>query len=98
MKVAWRMRACVERRPFSRRKATMVFSVAGRVRRTSCAFLEKGGFGMLVVKAKSISQQSDVAGVFGKEVGALGEQFKVKQVVNLHPFEKDHVLALCEKL
>ena len=53
---------------------------------------------MLVVKAKSISQQSDVGNVFGKELGALTDQFTIKQVVNLAPFEKDHVLALCEKL
>jgi len=61
-------------------------------------FLKKGSFGMLVIKAKSISQQSDVGSVFGKELGALADSFKVKQVVNLKPFEKDHVLALCEKL
>ena len=61
-------------------------------------FLKKGSFGMLVVKAKSISQQSDVGSVFGKELGTLTDAFKVKQVINLNPFEKDHVLALCEKL
>jgi fibrillarin-like pre-rRNA processing protein len=61
-------------------------------------FLKKGAAGMLVVKAKSISQKSDVGSVFGKELGALSDAFKVKQVVNLGPFEKDHVLALCEKL
>lgn len=60
-------------------------------------FLEKGKAGMLVVKAKSISQKDDVASVFGKELGQLTDQFNVKQVVNLKPFEKDHVLALCEK-
>jgi len=61
-------------------------------------FLEKGRKGMLVVKAKSISQKSDVAGIFGKELALLSEQFDVKQIVNLKPFEKDHVLALCEKI
>ena len=61
-------------------------------------FLEKGSAGMLVVKAKSISQKSDVGSVFGKELGALTDQFKIKQVINLKPFEKDHVLALCEKI
>lgn len=61
-------------------------------------FLEKGSAGILVVKAKSISQQSDVGSVFGKELESLTDQFEIKQVINLKPFEKDHVLALCEKL
>jgi len=61
-------------------------------------FLEKGSTGMLVVKAKSISQKINVGSVFGKELGALSESFAIKQVVNLKPFEKDHVLALCKKL
>lgn len=60
-------------------------------------FLEKGAFGMLVIKAKSISQQPNVESVFSKELAMLSQEFRVKQVVNLKPFEKDHVLAMCEK-
>jgi len=60
-------------------------------------FLEKGRAGMLVVKAKSISQQDNVSRVFGKELGMLADKFTVHQTVNLKPFEKDHVLALCER-
>ena len=61
-------------------------------------FLEKGKPGMLVVKIKSISQKSDVAGILGKELAMLSESFRIRQTVNLKPFEKDHALALCEKL
>ncbi len=61
-------------------------------------FLEKGNAGMLVVKAKSISQNPDVGAVFGKELSILSDSFNVMQVVNLKPFEKDHVLALCERI
>ena len=61
-------------------------------------FLRKGKAGMLVVKAKSISQQPNVSEIFSKELEKLGESFTLKQAVNLRPFEKDHVLALCEKL
>ena len=61
-------------------------------------FLEKGKAGMLVVKAKSISQNVNVASVFGKEVGQLEESFHVEQIINLKPFEKDHVLANCIRL
>ncbi len=61
-------------------------------------FLKEGATGMLVIKAKSISQQRDVAGVFRKEIAALSELLKVKQIVNLNPFERDHVLVLCKKI
>jgi fibrillarin-like pre-rRNA processing protein len=61
-------------------------------------FLEKGKAGMLVVKAKSISQTTDVGQVFGRELNSLSNSFSVSQVVNLKPFEKDHVLALCERI
>jgi len=61
-------------------------------------FLEKPGIGMLVVKAKSISQHSDVGSIFGKELGLLSEYFRVRQTINLKPFEKDHVLAFCERI
>lgn len=60
-------------------------------------FLRKGSQGMLVIKAKSISQQ-DPGNVFRKELGMLSQAFKVKQIVNLKPFEKDHVLASCERI
>lgn len=60
-------------------------------------FLEKGKPGMLVVKAKSISQESDVAGILSKEVAVLSGQFSIKQSIDLKPFEKDHALVLCEK-
>lgn len=61
-------------------------------------FLVKGSPGMLVVKVKSISQESDVQGILGKELAILSGAFKLKQTVNLKPFEKDHALVLCEKL
>jgi fibrillarin-like pre-rRNA processing protein len=61
-------------------------------------FLQKNAAGLFVVKAKSISQQTDVSSVFGKEVGAVSEKLSVRQVVNLKPFEKDHVLVLCKKI
>lgn len=60
-------------------------------------FLEKGSFGLLTIKAKSISQETDVNKVFSKEIGMLNQSFEVKQVVNLKPYEKDHVMVFCER-
>jgi len=61
-------------------------------------FLKSGAFGLLTIKAKSISQQSNVGEIFSKEIGMLSQTFNVKQVINLKPFEKDHVMVFCEKL
>jgi fibrillarin-like pre-rRNA processing protein len=52
---------------------------------------------MLVIKAKSISQDKKVDEIFESETRKLVGQFAVRQVVNLKPFEKDHVMVLCQK-
>ena len=65
--------------------------------KNSGCFLHKGAHGLLAIKAKSISQEKKVEEIFEQETAKLEEQFKVKQVINLKPFEKDHVMVLCEK-
>jgi fibrillarin-like pre-rRNA processing protein len=60
-------------------------------------FLRRGAHGLLAIKAKSISQEKPVNEVFEKEISKLNGQFNVKQIINLKPFEKDHVMVLCEK-
>ena len=65
--------------------------------KNSGCFLHKGAQGLLAIKAKSISQEKKVEEIFEQETAKLEEQFKVKQVINLKPFEKDHVMVLCEK-
>lgn len=65
--------------------------------KNSDCFLHKGAHGLLAIKAKSISQQKKAEEVFEQETAKLEGQFKVKQAINLKPFEKDHVMVLCEK-
>jgi fibrillarin-like pre-rRNA processing protein len=60
-------------------------------------FLEKGKFGLIAIKAKSISQSINPEKVFASEKKELEKQFNVLQQVNLAPFEKHHCLFLCEK-
>ena len=60
-------------------------------------FLPKGALGMLVIKAKSISQQQKPGEIFEEETRKLIGNFSIRQVVNLAPFEKDHIMVLCEK-
>ncbi len=61
------------------------------------AFLEKGAFGMIAIKAQSISSTKPASKVFAEQEKILKQEFKVLQAINLKPFEKDHVLFLLEK-
>jgi fibrillarin-like pre-rRNA processing protein len=57
------------------------------------ALLKRGGTLLLVVKARSIDVLMEPAKVFRQEVKRLEEAgFKVIQVIELSPFEKDHAL------
>jgi len=60
-------------------------------------FLHKGKFGLITIKAKSISQFLNPEKVFAQEKKTLEKQFKILQQVNLAPFEKHHCMFLCEK-
>lgn len=60
-------------------------------------FLEKGKMGYLVIKARSIQSHQDPKEVLKKELKVLENKFEILQVLNLFPFEKDHVLIVCEK-
>ncbi|MDD5162944.1 MAG: fibrillarin-like rRNA/tRNA 2'-O-methyltransferase [Candidatus ainarchaeum sp.] len=60
-------------------------------------FLKKGKFGIIVIKAKSISQSEKPEKIFAEEKKELEKQFNVLQQVNLAPFEKHHCIFLCEK-
>ncbi|MFH1752342.1 MAG: fibrillarin-like rRNA/tRNA 2'-O-methyltransferase [archaeon] len=60
-------------------------------------FLKDNGFGLISFKAKSIDSVKEINAVFEREVNLLKEKFKVLQTVNLSPFEKDHILVLCQK-
>jgi len=69
---------------------------AGIFNKNAKLFLPKGKPGLIAIKAKSISQGNPEK-VFKKEIAELEKEFRVKQVVSLKPFEKDHVIVLCEK-
>lgn len=62
------------------------------------AFLKKGGFGLLAVKARSIDVSKKPGEVF-KEVRKQLEQSSMIMVDyrTLEPFEKDHAMFVCKK-
>jgi len=59
-------------------------------------FLKKGKPAMISIKARSISQKSS-AKILQEEKQKLEKEFIVKQYAFLEPFQKDHLLVLCEK-
>ncbi len=60
-------------------------------------FLPKGKFGMISIKARSISSTESPAKVFEEEIEKLKGTFEIIQTVKLAPFEKDHWLVYCKK-
>ncbi|MCK4884220.1 MAG: fibrillarin-like rRNA/tRNA 2'-O-methyltransferase [Candidatus Diapherotrites archaeon] len=59
--------------------------------------LKEGGYGMLVIKSRSVDVVIDPQEIFQEAKKDLGKELEVLQVVPLEPFEKDHVLILCKK-
>ncbi len=59
-------------------------------------FLKKGNPAMISIKARSISQKS-AKQILNEEKNKLGKEFFVKHAVFLDPFQKEHLLVLCEK-
>ncbi|MFH1544711.1 MAG: fibrillarin-like rRNA/tRNA 2'-O-methyltransferase [archaeon] len=60
-------------------------------------FLKKGRKGLLVVKARSISQEKKAEKIFEEETNKLEKEFNVIQVISLKPFDKEHVMVYCGK-
>jgi fibrillarin-like pre-rRNA processing protein len=55
--------------------------------------LKNGGHGMIAVKARSIDSVEEPELVYKREIRILEENsFKILEVVNLEPYEKDHVM------
>ena len=61
-------------------------------------FLPSGGWVMLAIKSQSIDVTKDPQEVFRKETAILESRgFRVKQVVDLEPFDKAHVMVVAQK-
>lgn len=59
--------------------------------------LKNGGHGMIAVKARSIDSVEEPELVYKREIRILEENsFKILEVVNLEPYEKDHVIVVVE--
>jgi fibrillarin-like pre-rRNA processing protein len=60
-------------------------------------FLERGGWAMLSIKSRSVDVTQRPKDVYEAQVGVLeGGGLKVRELVELDPYEKDHAIALAE--
>ena len=61
-------------------------------------FLKTKGYLFLVIKARSIDVTKDPRKIFEKEIKKLEPYFDVSEVINLKPYDKDHVMVVAEFL
>ncbi len=60
-------------------------------------FLKSKGYLLMAIKARSIDVSKSPKEVWDEEIKKLKKDFDVKKVVNLNPFEKDHVFVYAVK-
>ncbi len=60
-------------------------------------YLRKGGYGMLVVKARSISAVGRPEQIFQQEEKRLKGVFDIVQRISLEPFDREHAMIVCRK-
>ena len=62
-------------------------------------YLKNNGYIVLIIKARSIDVTREPKDVVIEEVAKLRNNgFEVEQVINLHPFDKDHAMVLARYL
>ena len=60
-------------------------------------FLIPGGYAMLAIKARSIDVTKPPREIFKRERAKLAKAFKILDMVELDPYEKDHAFAVMQK-
>ncbi len=65
--------------------------------RNAAKFLNKGKYGLIALKGRSISQKKNLDSVFAAEVKELEKEFKILEKIKLAPFEKEHLMVFGEK-
>ncbi len=62
------------------------------------AFLKKGGYAILALKARSINVGKDPKKIFEEAEKELKKNFEIISKTRLEPFEKDHMLFVLKKV
>jgi len=62
---------------------------------TNCKiYLKKNGYLFLVIKTRSIDVTKAPKQIIGEEIQKLKRDFDVLQVIDLHPYDKDHAIVI----
>ena len=59
-------------------------------------YLKKGGYLFLVIKTRSIDVTKSPKRIVDEEVEKLKSNFEVLQVIDLHPYDKDHAIVIAK--
>ena len=57
-------------------------------------YLNSGGYMFLVIKTRSIDVTKDPRKVIENEIKKLEQSFKIKQIIDLQPYDKDHAMVV----
>lgn len=68
-----------------------------RIMLTNSRFLNKGGVGMIAVKARCVDSTEDPQKVFARVEAELKGGFEIREQMSLEPFEADHEFLVLEK-
>ena len=61
-------------------------------------YLKPNGFLFLVVKARSIDVTKNPKHIIDEEIEKLKPFFNIQQVIDLHPYDKDHAMIIAKSL
>lgn len=61
-------------------------------------YLKKNGFFILVIKIRSIDAIKSSKRIIDEEIDKLRSSFEILQVINLHPYDRDHAMVFASAL
>ena len=61
-------------------------------------YLKSGGHLVLIIKTRSIDVTKDPKRVIKNEINKLKSLFRIKQTIDLHPYDKDHAMVIATLL
>ena len=61
-------------------------------------YLKKKGYFFLVIKTRSIDVTKSPKKIIDEEVEKLRQNFEILQIINLHPYDKDHGIVIAKSI
>jgi fibrillarin-like pre-rRNA processing protein len=75
----------------SQREQAAIFLKNARV------YLKQKGYGILAIKARSISAGKKTEDIIKEEISKLKKEFEIIKTVSLEPYDREHALVLCRR-